>query len=318
MEIALNNVMQAARQRRAALTAEGAGYIVFLALGELTERPRPVSAATVLLNDSGDVSLVRGEAIGALEIELGLRRLLGSLLELGPSPPPALRAAAERRSCGDLAAYARELGAALIPLNHAAARRALARLYRETVRASVVQEDADAAGSTPNVTEALTRMPLAEAATVASSALEYPRADWMRAGRQDLELDIDVDVDADAAPRCPPAVGAVAPVSHAMLHEERGFALDEECPGGLQGESHRPLREPSAPSERTTQGPEALEGGSMRRSRISLAPGVLVESAANAPRSDVRELLANFLSHTRSEENLQRELRRMVSLGNRR
>jgi hypothetical protein len=135
MFISLDSVVEAARRRLAAVTPEVAGYAVLLATRSLEPRPSRLSLEGVLLTDEGDVQIRPGQATSELGLEIDLRALLATLLELSPSPVPAISAVAERSPTGSVAAFSAELSAALIPINHAAARRALARVYRETVRA---------------------------------------------------------------------------------------------------------------------------------------------------------------------------------------
>src|SRR5688572_24145293 len=137
MEIALSTVIDAARLRLAAVTAEAAGYVVLLAVQQVVGAPRRVGSESVFLSDAGDVRVQGSAVAGAHEVELDLRQLLASLVALSQSTPPALKAAAERVAGGGLGGLASELLAALIPLNHAAARRALARLYREAQKARI-------------------------------------------------------------------------------------------------------------------------------------------------------------------------------------
>jgi hypothetical protein len=152
MEITLSKVVEAARQRRAAVTAEGGGYIVLLALQQLAASPREVTADLVGLTAGGEIELGPSPAAQPREVEAQLRQLLADLLCLPQSAPPALKATGERAAVGDLAALEAELTAALIPFNHAAARRTLARLFRETQKAARAVPSADLAereASTP-------------------------------------------------------------------------------------------------------------------------------------------------------------------------
>jgi hypothetical protein len=135
MQVRLSEIALAARHRLAPLTAEVAGYIVWLVTAEALTASRCVSAERIGVTLLGEVMLAAGEPEPALASERELRRLLGSLLGLCQASTPALRKASERVASGDLEALQAELGAALIPINHAASRRALARLYRETDRA---------------------------------------------------------------------------------------------------------------------------------------------------------------------------------------
>lgn len=159
MQVRLSEITVAARARLAPLTAEVAGYIVWLVAAEALAESRCVSAERIGVTVAGEVTLAPGDPESALESERELRRLLGDLLALCQVRTPALKKACERVASGDLEALQRELGAALIPINHAASRRALARLYRETDRARVelaapvmIVEDDEAPLATATVT----------------------------------------------------------------------------------------------------------------------------------------------------------------------
>jgi hypothetical protein len=136
MDITLSTVADAARQRLAAVTAEAAGYLVLLVVQQVAAYPCHVRLDGIFLTDAGDVVVRGGGEAGADQVERELRHLLTGLLALAQSATPALRATAERSTNGGLHQLQAELLAALIPINHAAARRALARLYRETQKAS--------------------------------------------------------------------------------------------------------------------------------------------------------------------------------------
>jgi len=71
------------------------------------------------------------------DAEASIRAALARLLEASGSQTPALSAASKRKSGTGLAALAEELEAALIPVNRAAGRRALARLAREVKRVTL-------------------------------------------------------------------------------------------------------------------------------------------------------------------------------------
>ncbi len=135
MDISLDRVLEAARARRATLTPEVAGYVILLAAQQLAAERSQISAQSVLLDETGDVFVKRAFAASELDVDAMLRELLGALIAVCSSPPPAIVAVAERGSSGDLRGLVAELSAALIPINHSAAHRALARLYREARRA---------------------------------------------------------------------------------------------------------------------------------------------------------------------------------------
>lgn len=182
MDISLDRVLEAARERRATLTPEVAGYVILLAAQQLAAEQSQVSAQSVLLDETGDVLVERGAAANEHDIEAVLRELLRALIAVCSSPPPAIVAVAERGASGDLRGLVAELRAALIPINHSAAHRALARLFREARRADGHATDT----SLPPIVERG-----AQPTPVAAPAAESG------------ELDIDVMIEPEAAAAAP-------------------------------------------------------------------------------------------------------------------
>jgi hypothetical protein len=136
MSVTLLEVWRAGRSRAAALAAESAGYLVLAAWEEMASMPRRMGLESLELQADGTLRISARET-AALELsELDLREILAQLLTVASSAGPALVRVASRASHapGTLALGA-ELEKALIPVNRAAARRALVRLYRETSRA---------------------------------------------------------------------------------------------------------------------------------------------------------------------------------------
>ncbi|HEY6081281.1 MAG TPA: hypothetical protein VIW29_20845 [Polyangiaceae bacterium] len=136
MTVSLLEVLVAARVHAAPLAAESAGYLLLGVADHLSLAPRSVVADEVELSSDGAVRL-RAHRAGASgpSPELAVRRLLGRALQVASAAGPALRRAAERREEAGLDGLVRELEIALIPVNRAAAKRALSRLHRETERA---------------------------------------------------------------------------------------------------------------------------------------------------------------------------------------
>jgi hypothetical protein len=135
MGVTLSEVKRAARVHRAPLAGESAGYLVLALADQVLSAPRVIGADDVQLTDEGGLRLLRGTASSESEAELALRRTLDELLLVASSGSAALMRAGRRVAPLGLAMLVRELEAALIPVNRAAARRALARLHRETTRA---------------------------------------------------------------------------------------------------------------------------------------------------------------------------------------
>lgn len=135
MSASLLTVWRAARARAVPFAGESAGYVILLACEELLHSPRNVGLTSVVLEGDGAIRVLGAEPAEETLAESQLRSVLARLLEVASSPGPGLFRVASRPSCGSLKALAAELEKALIPVNRAAARRALTRLHRETERA---------------------------------------------------------------------------------------------------------------------------------------------------------------------------------------
>jgi hypothetical protein len=135
MSVTLSEVKRAARAHRAPLAGESAGYLILALADQVLSAPRLIDASDVQLTDDGGLRVLRGEASSETDAELSLRRALDSLLLVASSGSAALMRAGRRAAPVGLSGLVRELEAALIPVNRGAARRALARLHRETERA---------------------------------------------------------------------------------------------------------------------------------------------------------------------------------------
>ncbi len=135
MSVTLSEVKRAAKAHRAPLAGESAGYLVLAIADQVLSAPRLVETSDIQLTEDGGLRVLSGRASSDTDAELGLRRALDALLLVASSGSAALTRASRRTSPVGLSALVRELEAALIPVNRAAARRALARLHRETARA---------------------------------------------------------------------------------------------------------------------------------------------------------------------------------------
>src|SRR4051812_20896186 len=135
MSVTLSDVKRAAKAHRAPLAGESAGYLVLAIADQVLGAPWLVQAADVLLTEDGALRVVSGVASSEADAELSLRRALDQLLMVASSGSAALSRAGRRTAPVGLSALVRELEAALIPVNRAAAKRALARVHRETARA---------------------------------------------------------------------------------------------------------------------------------------------------------------------------------------
>ncbi|WP_437686306.1 hypothetical protein [Sorangium sp. So ce176] len=172
--VTLDEVLAAAHARCASLVPETSGYLA-LAVSDATSRlPLRLDDRAVLLTTEGTVTVrTRGEPVAPAEAARLLRDLLARLLAASAGSMPNLATTARPRPASeqDPDAVARELEAALIPVNRNAARRALARLARETLRAKEagrLKRARSAAQARPAALEA------SEEATSAASAARAP------------------------------------------------------------------------------------------------------------------------------------------------
>lgn len=132
--IPIGEVVSASRLGLAMIAAESAGYVMLGAVDALIDAPAMVDARSVLVSDEGTVTVRSPIAASSQDSAAACRRLLKSLLTSVTSPTPGLMGVVSR-SGGDLRQLVTELEAALVPVNRAAARRTLARLAREGLRA---------------------------------------------------------------------------------------------------------------------------------------------------------------------------------------
>ncbi len=135
MSVTVAELIAAASVREAPLAAESAGYVVLATADQVCAAPRRITPPLVQLHEDGAIRLCGGEPCGEADAENALRGLLEQLLLVSSSLTPSLLRVARRPAPSGLPAFVAELEAALIPVNRSAARRALARLGRETVRA---------------------------------------------------------------------------------------------------------------------------------------------------------------------------------------
>jgi hypothetical protein len=136
--VTLDEVFAAAAVRAASLVPETSGYLV-LAIGDASSRlPLSLDERALMLTTEGNVTLSRrGEVVSPRVAGRALRDVLARLLAVSSGTMPGLAGAGRPREESErgVDAVIEEIEAALIPVNRAAARRALGRLARETLRA---------------------------------------------------------------------------------------------------------------------------------------------------------------------------------------
>ena len=134
--VSLDDVMAAADRGLAPIGPELAGFVVLETAQRLRELGGVLDASLLAVGTSGHVALTGAPKHGDEELAVRrLREMLGAFLAVATSATPALRQCARRRDHNALAVLCRELEGALIPLNRAASRRAVARVARATVDA---------------------------------------------------------------------------------------------------------------------------------------------------------------------------------------
>ncbi|MBK8254275.1 MAG: hypothetical protein IPK82_16605 [Polyangiaceae bacterium] len=134
--VSLEEVFAAVGARAASLVPETSGYLA-LAVADATSRLPYVSEdRAVLLTVDGAVMVPRkGPIASPPDAGKALRDVLRRLLSTSAGSMPGLAAAARPREEVDVERVVSDIEAALIPVNRAAAKRALARLARETLKA---------------------------------------------------------------------------------------------------------------------------------------------------------------------------------------
>ncbi len=135
MNVTVAEVLAGAEVRAVPLSAECVGYLILAAADQVGAAPRRIGPSDLLLFEDGGVRVAGGRATDAPSAEADLRSVLDELLLRASAPTSGLLRASRRKPGAGVEALVRELETALIPVNRAAAKRALARLERETVRA---------------------------------------------------------------------------------------------------------------------------------------------------------------------------------------
>lgn len=277
MSVTLSEVKRAARAHRAPLAGESAGYLVLAIADQVLSAPRLVQAADILLTEDGALRVVSGQASSETDAELSLRRTLDQLLVVASSGSAALTRASRRTAPLGLSSLVRELETALIPVNRSAARRALARVHRETARAlerGNLPEDVEPSAVEPVAlpTASVPMAPPSVAAPVPPPAA--PATATTREPNPELELTSDFEQDLET-PALAVAVAPVPPAS-ALPAPELGeshldgvvSALCEQLPAPPQFVESEPLTSalpvrlldapPSATANPTLAEPEFL------------------------------------------------------------
>jgi hypothetical protein len=248
--VTLLDVLGAAQAGQVALAPETAGYLTLGVADALAATPRAPEATDVVLSEDGAVEVLAGGSASPRAAEMAARSMLSQLLGVAGNRAPALSAAAKKRANEGPAHFVVELEAALIPVNRAAARRTLARLFRETAR--VRGDAAEIPYTPPRSTESLGTKPHAgDDAEDDFGPLEQDAS--IVIGELSMPITADFDPSVPIPNRKSPAAGA-RPVSTATGSnpasvrpaaaepEDAPFGADEDESRGPPGRDLRPRR----------------------------------------------------------------------------
>lgn len=134
--VTLEDVFAVVGTKRVPLAPELAGYLALEIAETSAAREGSVDPKQIWVGEEGTVAVMRSKG-EAGDAEAAIRALLGRLLDAGGSVTMALAAVAKKKPGAGLPSLVEELEAALIPVNRAAGRRALARLAREVKRVTM-------------------------------------------------------------------------------------------------------------------------------------------------------------------------------------
>lgn len=270
--VSLSDVLAASGARAASLVPETSGYLALAIADACARLPFRLDDALVTLTSEGSVKVARGTVVvppdeSARRVRDVLARLLTS--SIGSAPALAAAARPRRETSDGVDGFVRELEAALVPVNRAAARRALARLARETMRA---KQGGRLKRRRPKRTDEALE---AAAPALAPPAPAPPPALASRSAHVEVLEDLGVDVDFSAAP---PA------------DDRSPDAAPELRPGDAAACAALDLEPEEAPT--TIDAPVIDDGPAKAEGRPPKDLAAAFRGAAK--RSDVDDLLAKF------------------------
>lgn len=243
--VTLDDVFTVVEAKRVPLAPELAGYLTLEIADGTDAGSGDVDPKTVFISEEGTVALVRPKKdVVTGDVEASVRALLAKLLDASGSGTPALTTAAKRKPGNGLPALVEELEAALIPVNRAAGRRALARLAREVKRVLLgVGRNA----SVPPVVQRSGAPP----AEGGSAAPKPPHARPVLRKKEDRESERDVKAVKPAAPAPPPL--PAAPAAPPPLPNADVSASLDKVQGEVQVSRRSVFDDEAATAKRTNQ-----------------------------------------------------------------
>lgn len=349
MSVNFKQIIIAGEHRLASVAGEVAGYLILAAADGLLSGPRDISYENILLDERGEVVFGPAAPSDEEECALVLRELLGELLGVARPLPPALFRVI-RRSGGGLNELIRELEAALIPVNRAAARRALSRLYREVKQATPAlaqllaaqpgpsrhpmprtgELDARPARSSASLSSASSRLasrgdnissgnmiPPPPGRRISSLELTAPQPHVARRRPQQLEGRAIVGGRAEEGWQTHQGavkLGALVELAEGEM-TERMPSVGEEAWAEESPWFSEVVEASERPRQRTPSQPSHRSSAARQAQENDYEEPHLFEGAPSSRQSDVRELLSGFqVAETRTDEELSRALTAMVGV----
>ncbi len=305
--VTLDEVFAAAHGRAASLVPETSGYLALAVADASARLPFSIEDPMVLLTSEGTVKVARGtQVLAPEESARRMRDMLSRLLECSAGSMPALAATARPRteSADGVESFIRELEAALVPVNRAAARRALARLARETARAkdlgrlrrrrrpapAAAQQQPTAPAAPAPVAPAPVAPP-AQPEAARTSPVEEPSVEVEftpapQAPSEPVAAPTSFAVEAAPVEQAPPAPVAVAPVAF-DAPEAEPTPIPEEPPTVIDAAVAPISEEPeAAPQPRKRRSPESTAAlGATQKSEVEDLLDRFVVSTLSSPES---------------------------------
>jgi hypothetical protein len=339
--VTLSEVFDAVTRHRTTLAPETAGYLVLALADQLTSAPRAFDSRKCgILVDGGGLLIHPSAPAPSADAERTLRRLLQSLLRITSGTSPALATVAGLPPRGEVSMLIGELESALIPVNRGAAKRALSRLARDTLRAraegalsegEILIELEQAPDPQPHPLEVA---PLQPPAQVAREGAPRSRSEVSTGGgparmpavSEPLPFDLSpspTDRIETRSPSPPPAGPLRTPLPHSeapvFTEEEPVTAKTDPPPEAFEDEvstGRAPAVPPSDPRPDSLADVDQLLATSNRSAaRVGEGPRRGDPEAPRASSSGVDDLLTRFASaEARGDRRVSRDLRRMVDV----
>lgn len=290
--VTLEEVFSVVNAKRVPLAPELAGYLALEIAEGADAAGGDIDPRFVFIGEEGTVGLVRPKRDGSTgNAEGSVRSILARLLEASGSQTPALGTASKRRAGSGLPSLVEELEAALIPVNRAAGRRALARLAREVKRVTL------GVGRNASIPP---EQPARRASSPSYSAVQPDRApeskqDRPPESRHDARPpEPDRHASASVRPPTPPL---------AFPHEEerttaRGAIPDEVLASARAEDADAAAATARAPIHDASELPT-----------VEFTPG-----APRATHDSVDSLIATFGVSSKTDQQVSRELKAMVGI----